>query len=271
MLMLKRLLLVTIAVMMLAVAGLYLFQDRLIFQSVKLAPDYTFTFDFPFEEHTIDVPGENGEVISISALWFRPDGPSKGMIVYFHGNRGNLQRWGNYAPNLTKHGYDVLMIDYRGYGKSTGSPSEDALYADARTVWDWVQSRGPYPHTVIYGRSLGSAVASKLAGEVSSDLLILETPFDEIRGVIRPYWRPLTDILPIRSVFSNKEHLKAVKVRKVILHGTKDSVVPLSSALRLRELLDSPDDFIIIPDGSHRNLGSFPEYHKTIEALLGNL
>lgn len=268
---LKRIALLTLALVFLGFVALYLFQDRLIFQSVKLAPDYAFTFDFPFEEHTIEVPGENGEVISINALWFRPDSTSKGLILYFHGNRGNLQRWGNYAPNLTQHGYDVLMIDYRGYGKSTGTSSENALYADARRVWDWAMARGPYSHTVIYGRSLGSAVASRLAGAVTTDLLILETPFDEIRGVIRPYWQPITDLLPIRSVFSNKDHLKAVRVRKVILHGTSDSVVPLSSAQRLREYLDSPDDFIIIPDGGHRNLDTFPVYHKTIQSVLGRL
>jgi len=270
--MLKRLLLrfvlVSFSLIIMLWAGLYLFQDRLIFQAVKLEPDYAFTFDFPFEEFVIDVPGEDQSVEHINALWFKPSEPSKGLIVYFHGNRGNLQRWGNYSPSLTKHGYDVLMIDYRGYGKSSGTPSEEALYADARIVWDWAMARGPHSRMIIYGRSLGSAVASKLATKVQCDMLILETPFDEIRGVIPPYWRPLANMLPIRSVFSNKDHLKDVHVRKVILHGTRDRVVPLSSALRLRPLLDHPNDFIIIPNGEHRNLGSFPEYHTTIEGLL---
>ncbi len=269
---LSRLILILVAFFVLSITAFYFLQDLLIFQTVSLKADYAYTFDQPFEEHFISVPASNaGPAETLNALWFKAPGTSKGLILYFHGNRGNLQRWGTYAVDLTIHGYDVLMIDYRGYGKSTGKPSEPALYADAHAVHKWALAKSSYPRLIIYGRSLGSAVASRLAMEVQPDLLILETPFDELRGVIGSYWQPLASLLPIRSVFSNKDHLRQVRSHKVIFHGTDDRVVPLSSALRLRPLLDSQHDFVIIPKGGHRNLRSFPEFQLQVAALLDSL
>jgi len=257
---------IIVSLLVLTLLGIYLFQDLVIFQSVKLEKDYVFRFDYSFTEHSIPA----GDDVQLNALLFDAVGPRKGLILYFHGNRGNLQRWGNYAPDLTKYGYDVLMIDYRGYGKSDGSPSEEALYADASVVWSWVQAKGYQGELIFYGRSLGSAVASQLASVHEPALLILETPFDEIRGVVDPMWLPLARLLPIRSVFSNKEHLRSVKCRKVVLHGTDDRIVPLASAKGLIPLLDDERDFVIIPGGGHRNLRSFPQYQDTILSLLGN-
>jgi uncharacterized protein len=263
---------ITVGLIFVTYGGLFLFQDQLVFQSIRLERSYTFNFDYPFEEHFIEVKAtEDLEAVELSALFFKTDSASKGLVLYFHGNRGNLQRWGNYAPDLTKNGFDVLMIDYRGYGKSTGSPSEEALYHDAEVVMAWAKSRGLSGKLIIYGRSLGSAVASHLAMEVQPDLLILETPFDELLGVINPDWKPLASLLPLRSVFPNNVHLKAVKSRKVIFHGTDDRIVPLSSALELRPLLDAESDFIIIPGGGHRNLRSYPQYQSGIASLLGAL
>lgn len=261
-----RLLAIVVGLLLTVWLALYLFQDRLIFQSVTLEHNYSFSFNFNFEEHFIPVGDQRTD--TLNAIWFRPVGESKGLIIYFHGNRGNLQRWGQYAPNLTRHGYDVLMIDYRGYGKSTGKPGEQAFYRDASEVYQWARGRHPEGKLILYGRSLGSAVASHLATEVSCDLLILETPFDELRGVMDPYFESGARLLPLRYQFSNYENLRAVQSRVIILHGTDDRVVPLSSALRLKPLLQSPEDFVIIPKGGHRNLGSFPEYQQAIEKFL---
>ena len=256
------------ALIVVGYAGLYFLQDYLIFQSVPLERTYKFTFAAPFEEHFIPVPNPNGAGDTLSALWFKPDSASKGLVIYFHGNRGNLQRWGQYAADFTVHGYEVLMIDYRGYGKSTGSPTEERLYRDAQAVYNWCTGKGLHGRLILYGRSLGSAVASHLAGHVNHDLLILETPFDELRGTMRPYAGPLAGLLPLRYTFSNAEHLRTAKARVVIFHGTRDTIVPLRSAERLRPLLATPADFIVVPGGGHRNLRSFPQYQERLKPLL---
>ncbi len=246
--------------------GIYLLQDKIIFQPDTLSQDYSFTFNQPFREYFI--PAADDE--SLNALLFTTSQPSKGLLLYFHGNADNLQRWGEYAVDFTSLGYDVLMADYRGFGKSSGTPAEESLYADATTILLWAQTNVPHSTLIIYGRSLGSAVASHLATEVTPALLILETPFDEITGVIHPIFRPFLYFLPIRNTFSNKANLAQVKCRKVIIHGTNDWVVPLSSALKLKPLLGPNDQFVIIEEGGHKNLRDFDLYHTTLkEVLLG--
>lgn len=270
---LYRLGLSLLALLLAAFAGLYGFQDRLIFQSVHLDREYSFQFDFPFEEFYLPVndPPVNNQSDSINILWFSPDSVSRGLLLYFHGNRGNLQRWGNFAPDLTRRGFDVVMMDYRGYGKSTGAPSEDALYNDAETVLSWARGRQPQGKLIIYGRSLGSVAATSLAAKVTPDLLILETPFDELRGVLTPYGSLVATFAPLRYTMSNADHLRQVHCRTIIFHGTDDRIVPLSSAEKLRPLIQSADDFIIIPGGGHRGLRSFPQYHSQLAQVLGSL
>lgn len=253
----------------LAYVGLYFFQDLIIFQKIPLEKNYAFQFDGPFEEYFIPVPNEDGSSDTLNGLWFRTDSAKRGLILYFHGNRGNLQRWGRYARELTRFRFDVVVIDYRGYGKSTGQPSENVMYSDAKAVYEWVRHKNGGPPAIIYGRSLGSAVASNLAVEVNPPLLILETPFDEIRGAIPPYWAPLTSLLPLRYTFSNAAHLRLVHSRVVIFHGTNDRIVPLNSAMRLKEWT-APNDFVILQGGTHRNLSSQPGYRAKLENLFGD-
>jgi uncharacterized protein len=209
--------------------GFYLLQNKFIFQSEKLAKDYSFQFNQPFEEHFIKTQGEQ----TLNALLFRSTTPSKGFVLYFHGNADNLQRWGQYAIDFTQLGYDVLMIDYQGYGKSSGQPSESNLYKDAQLALDWSRKNIQFSRLIIYGRSLGSAVASHLASENTPDLLILETPFDEIKSVVYPPIRPILSLLPVRNHFPNNLFIQKVKCKKVIFQGTDDWVVPFSSAMKL--------------------------------------
>jgi fermentation-respiration switch protein FrsA (DUF1100 family) len=212
------------------------------------------------------VKTQDGETLNV--LLFKTKLNSKGLILYFHGNADNLQRWGQYAEDFTKLGYDILMMDYRGYGKSTGEPIENNLYKDALAVFHWSQTNLKPNRYIFYGRSLGSAVASNLATAVTPDLLILETPFDELKGAVYEPLKPLLYFLPLHSSFSNKIFLPKVKCQKVIIHGTNDQVVPLSSALRLKPLLGDGDQFVIIEGGSHRNLSDFESFHSALAGVL---
>jgi len=238
--------------------------DYLIFQRVKLREEHVFTFDYPYEEFTIYTEDKE----KINALLFKPTTPSKGLIIYFHGNADNLQRWGQYAIDFTKLGYEILMMDYRGYGKSTGKPSEKLYYKDARTVWYWAKENIEFNKVVLFGRSLGSAMASNLAMEVNPDLLILETPFDELKGAMLPVVRRMFSFFSVKHVFPTKAHLSQVICPKMVLHGTNDRVVPLDSALKLKSVLADTDQFIIIPNAKHGNLRTFDLYHQKLSEVL---
>jgi uncharacterized protein len=238
----------------------YFFQDKMIFQARRLSPAYPFVFNQPFEEYSLETPDSQ----RLNVLHFKTTCPCKGVVVYFHGNADNLQRWGHFAADFTKLGYDVVMMDYRSYGKSTGQPSETALYNDANLVWQWAKNKFTYPRWIIYGRSLGSAVASHLAQEVQPDMLGLETPFETINYT----WA--ASILPYKMKYqmSNKDNLAHYTGKKFIFHGTDDWVVPLSSALKLKPFLSPNDPFIIIEKGGHKNLNSFELYHQKLAELL---
>ena len=188
------------------------------------------------------------------------------MIIYFHGNANNLKRWGKYSVNFTSLGYDVLMIDYRGYGKSSGIPTEELLYIDAVTIWKWVKNTFKYPKHIIYGRSLGAAVASNLAGKTDPDILIMETPFDNLNRALPAYLIPFK----LKYKFRNCRHLPEVNCKKVIFHGTMDMLIPITSAKRLKPFLNEKDKMIIIEKGRHNNLDSFPIYHEELQNVLQN-
>jgi pimeloyl-ACP methyl ester carboxylesterase len=241
---------------------LYFFQDAFIFQTKSLERNYTFSFRQPYEEHFISTP----DGAELNVLWFKTEKIAKGIVLYFHGNAGNLQRWGNYASDFTHLGYDVVMMDYRGYGKSTGHPEEEKLYADSKHLWQWVKEKSAAKPIVFYGRSLGSAVAAYLASQAPPDLLILETPFHRLRGASMA--KIFFALVPLRNPFPTEDFLRKVVCRKVIFHGTDDWVVPISSAERLKPLLTHSDQFIVIPQGGHHNLRDFPVYHTALASVL---
>jgi pimeloyl-ACP methyl ester carboxylesterase len=238
---------------------------KLLFQPTLLAADYRYQFEHPFEELWFEP--QSG--IRLNALLFRTQNAvKKGVILYFHGNRGNLQRWGAMHQAFTQLGYDFLAPDYRGYGKSGGQPDEPFLFADALYIYDWLATHYEPENIILYGRSLGSGMASYLAARVQARFLILETPFDTIHGMIASHVG--RDALPMRfsQVFPNHTHVAQTNMPVLIFHGTRDRVVPYASAVKLKESLKPSDQFITIQGGAHNNLETFVEYQTYINAWL---
>jgi uncharacterized protein len=247
----------------LAVIHIYL-QDRFIFQAQKLEPSYPYNFSITFEEHFIEVdPG-----ILVNALWFKSDSISKGLVIYFHGNAGSLDRWGELAPDFIERGYELLIFDYRGYGKSEGYPTEAFLYKDASTLYTWANDRTTSTNIVIYGRSLGASIAAHLAVKVQPELLILETPFHELRGAVSTFLYPVLAVFPLNYRFPTIEFLQKVNSKVVIFHGTDDFIVPLRSANKLKGVMKTGDEFILVDEATHNNIRSFTVYKEKLSELL---
>lgn len=245
-------------------AGIYLAQRFIVFQPRRLPAGHVFSFDHPFEEFFI--PTADGE--RINALYFRTSLERRGVLLYFHGNYSHLQRWGRYHTAFTGRGYDVLMIDYRGYGKSSGRPSEAGLYLDGEAAYGWLRARVPADQVLIYGRSLGSGVAGYLAARREARMLLLETPFDSITGALRKRLPFFFFPFPMKHNFPNHEHLQAALMPIYIFHGAWDEIVPYASARRLAPLLDDPDHFTTIPRGMHKNLDRFESFHRALDEVL---
>ena len=246
---------------MVLTAVLYLVQDKIIFQAVKLPAEYKFEFAQEFTELSI-ITRDGHEINSII---FSPGNANlKGTVIYFHGNSDNMQRWGEYAVDFTSLGYAVLMIDYSGYGKTSGKPSEAQLFQDAEDTWLWAQDHLPSKEFIIYGRSMGAALASRLASLHEPKHLVLETPFYELGlnhfNLFFPYG--------LKYQFANYRYLPQVKCPVTIFQGTNDWVVPYSSAQKLAPLLKPTDKFITIEKGGHKNLREFDKYHNELAKVL---
>lgn len=256
------------ALILLALAAAVFFeyiQKRVLFQPTTLAADYRFRFDAPFEEVFLDAP----DGPRINALWFKTARPvRRGVVLYLHGNRDNLQRWGGFSRDFTALGWDFFAIDYRGYGKSTGEPDEVGCYIDGGLAYDFLLKTYPPEQIVIFGRSLGSGVATHLAAHVPAKMLILETPFDNVRGVMEGHLSGVS--LRIEPVFRfpNDENLSKTTMPVLIFHGTRDRVVPMLSAQKLKRHLKPSDEFVVIEGGSHNDLGTFKLYRQKLAAAL---
>ena len=200
---------------------LYLFQERLIFLDTQLKADHIFKFDIPHQEINIDMP-DGGKV---NVLHFRRK-DSKGLIVYFHGNAGNLARWGVIAVEISALGHDVAIMDYRGFGKSTGNRSNETMKSDALEVYNYFKAEYGEEKMILYGRSLGSGIAAYVASENSPAKIILETPYYNFTSVVDSKFPLFPTSLLLKYKFHTYEYLKAKNCPIYIFHGTNDSVVP---------------------------------------------
>ena len=176
---LKRVFLFILAAAVIVIMGAYLLQEKFIFLPSKLPQDYVYEFDHDFEELFIET--EDGA--RLNALHFKQENP-RGIIVYYHGNAGDLSRWGKVTSYFLQFNYEVLVMDYRTYGKSTGKLSEKALYSDAQLFYNKAKELFPEGNIIVYGRSLGTAMAAYVASKNKPKKLILETPFYDFRKLV---------------------------------------------------------------------------------------
>lgn len=241
----------------------YFLQERFIFKPERLKQDFRFVYDIPFREYFFDVePG-----VRINGLHFFREAPH-GLILYFHGNTRSIKGWAKYARDFYRFNYDVVLVDYRGFGKSTGKRSEKDMLSDMQFVYDSLKTQYPEDHMIMYGRSIGSGFATKLASDNNPRYLILDAPYYSFRKVVERF----LPMLPLRWVL--RYHLRTdLWIRKVrchtyILHGTRDWLIPLRHSENLQKLNPAGITLIRIEGGGHNNLPKFDSYHNFIRDIL---
>lgn len=248
----------------LGVAGLllYVVQDRLIFYPEKLPAHFTFTFDAPFEERYFDAP----DGARIHALHFRQPG-ARGLVLYHHGNAGSLRSWGMVHPAFTERGYDLLIYDYRGYGKSTGKRTEASLLADALLIYDGVAGEYTKGAINLYGRSLGTGIAAWVASCRPARRLVLESPYRDFPSLARHHL-PWVPAFMVRYRLPLYRDLQAADCPVYLLHGTDDEIVPYTASLRLVEEFQERVRLFAIPGGHHNDLEMFPLYDSAMDEIF---
>lgn len=247
--------------------ALYYLQEKFLFHPVALSHDHVFDFKQPFEE--IDIPFNNTDTVNM-VKFFPADSVRKGVVLYYHGNKGNIERYAGFAQNFTKQGYEVWMEDYPGFGKSTGERTEKKLYEQATQVYKMAAAKYRPDSIIIYGKSLGTGIASFIASTQDARRLILETPYCSIPDLFS-YYAP---VYPTGQMSTYKipqeEFLQEVKMPVAAFHGTDDGVIPYRCAVKLKKVFKPGDEFITIPGGTHHNLDGYPLYRQKLDSLLAH-
>jgi hypothetical protein len=203
----------------------------------------------PFETATLTTA--DGERLR---AWLLPNPGAAAFVVYFHGNGGNLSAWLPILAGIQRQGLAVAAIDYRGYGASTGRPSEHGLYRDVDAALDWTSRLvNPGVPIVYWGRSLGTAMAAYAATKRTPDGLILEAGFASARRLLRG-----SPPLALLALFSSYRFPTAALARRarspvLVVHGEDDHVVPIANGRELYESLAEPKRFHVVAGGDHND------------------
>jgi fermentation-respiration switch protein FrsA (DUF1100 family) len=206
--------------------------------------------------------------------WSLPHPSPRALIVYFHGNGGNLSVWAPILIGINRQGYAVRAFDYRGYGASSGRPSERGLYrdVDAAVEWAWRAARRPIP-VVYWGRSLGTTMAAYAARRRSPDGLILESGFPDARALLRR-----SPPLAFLSLFSSYRFptagwLEGSRSPVLVMHGDGDRVIPFGAGRALFDKISGRKQFLVIKGGDHNDTAPpDPEaYWAAVNAFIASV
>ena len=252
-----------------AIAWLWFRQERLLFEPDPL-PAGQALFDEPdVHEFTADVPGAR-----LSVAQLRLPNP-RGVVFYLHGNSGNLQKWFVGLDAFREMNFDVVMMDYRGYGKSTGRiESEVQLRADVRAVWNQIAKQYEGKRIVISGQSLGTALAAGLSAElcaagVPPDLTLLISPYSSMRALADELY-PWVPSKVLRYPLHTVDHACRVKGPVMLVHGDKDELIGLHHSEAIRKAL--PQCQLLTVEGAgHGDVHQFPSFRQGIAAALVGL
>ncbi|MEJ2178944.1 MAG: alpha/beta hydrolase [Gammaproteobacteria bacterium] len=245
---------------------MYVKQPGMIFFPTKELSDSPGNWGMQYEDvvlHTADGIQLHG--------WFIAKQNAKKTLLFFHGNAGNISHRGQSIEIFYNLGLNVFIIDYRGYGQSKGEPSENGLYEDARTAWNYLtETKGVSKDNIIlFGRSLGGVVAAKLGSEVNTDSVILESTFSSARDMASELFPLLSHIILLRFKFDTQGYVKQIMDPVLVIHSPEDEIIPYSLGRKVFDAANQPKQLLEI-QGDHNSgfLQSQPQYRKKIDEFL---
>jgi fermentation-respiration switch protein FrsA (DUF1100 family) len=201
--------------------------------------------------------------------WYLSAPQAQHALLYCHGNAGDIRDWVHAAPPFVEAGCSLLIFDYRGYGRSQGKPSEEGLYLDGKAAWNWLSARAEEEElpASILGKSLGSAVAIQAAIDLAPSSLILDSAFTSMREVVAESasWIP-NPMIP--RLYESLDKVSQIICPTLVIHGRRDTLVPLTMGQRLYDTLTCPKALCVIEQAEHNDISAFPEYHHQIMAFM---
>jgi fermentation-respiration switch protein FrsA (DUF1100 family) len=249
----------TVATMAVLVVLLMIFEDRLIY--------------FPTKDGVGASPGEDvwlttADGVKIHAWWL-PHPSAKATILHLHGNAGNLEDRRDMLRNFRDLGANVLAIDYRGYGKSEGSPNEKGVYADTRAAYDWLLTKTTADRIVVHGESVGGGPACELAATATCGGLIVQSAFTSARDMA-PRVLPWFPRWLVRTKFDNREKVARITIPKLFIHSRRDEIIPFDMGEALFAAAAEPKECEWFATAGHNDL-TFTQpkkYYSRVAAFL---
>lgn len=241
-------------------------QETLMFYPVPLPPDYPLAREPDIHERGVEVEGAR-----LSVMHLQLQDP-RGVVFFLHGNAGNLAGWFGNADFYRQAGFDLVMPDYRGFGKSTGRiESAQQLRADVRAVWDAFAARYQGRRIVLYGRSLGTALAADLAEQLTRegrapDLTVLVSPYSSIRALTTEYY-PWVPPALVRYPLDTASHLQGMGGPLLLVHGERDALIGVHHARRLQAVRPSAR-LLVVPGAGHNDIHEAPVYRRELQQAL---
>ena len=258
---LKRILIIALAGYLVICGLLYFYQESLLFFPEKLEQDFQFEFKHEFVER--DIVTSTGH--SINTLLF-PQENAKGVILYLHGNGGSLKSVGNVSEHFLLLGYDVFMVDYAGYGKSSDEiTQQEEWFEDMQFIYDDLKNSYSEDEIVIIGYSIGTGVASYLASQNNPAQLILHAPYYSMTDMMKRNY-PIIPTIILRYELATNQYLKNVDAPVYLFHGDKDEVIPVESSVMLSEEFNLP--FIKLEKQGHMNIAGNTVALQELEIIL---
>jgi alpha-beta hydrolase superfamily lysophospholipase len=238
-------------------------QENFIFFPEKLDDDYQYEFNQDFEEIQIKTKDNH----QLNGLLFKAN-HSKGLIFYLHGNAGSLKSWGIVAKTYTNLNYDVFILDYRGFGKSTGEIiNEKQLFDDNQSAYNILKQDYKEKNIIILGYSIGTGMASKLASENNPKMLILQAPYYSLTDMMKQNF-PFLPTFILKYQFKTNEYLSNCNIPIVIFHGNKDEVINYDASIRLKKEFNSKIKIITLKNQGHNQITDNAQYQKELEKIL---
>lgn len=231
---------------LLGCGAIYFFQEKVIFNPEHISEDYNYGMG-----SEVEIPLHDG--ISMNALWVK-DRSSKGVILYLHGNRGSI-RFGTYQiRHFEDRGYDILIPDYRSYGKTEGRPkNQKQMLKDADSIYSFLKKNYKEENIYVVGYSLGTGMASYLASKNNPNHLLLVAPYTSLTDIKNKYLWFVPDFL-LKYKFPIKDYLENVKSKITVVHGTSDRIVDYNFSKKLKEKFKSKIKLYSATNVSHRRI-----------------
>lgn len=240
-------------------------QEKFIFLSEELSQDHQFNFKTRFKE--LFLKADDGAVLH-GIHFIQED--SKGIILYFHGNKASVEHWGHWGEQMASdYQHDVVVMDYRGYGKSKGVRSFEKMLADSSLFYTYCQQFFTEDKIILFGRSLGGAFASHTALDTKPKKIILESTFTDILAIAQTqfWWLPVRILL--KYPFQNINNIQLITHETHIIHGTNDSLVKYEHGRELYKLSKSTEKEMYSVEGAgHNDLTDYKDYFQALDDIL---